>query len=398
MVSAPRGTRESHARARAPVVVGFALAAAACARSSDANAERPSARAPAARTPQPTRTTTIAHGLDGTRHVIAVSLDGLRADAFAALAAIDPTATRAFDRLRREGVSTLDARSVPEQTVTMPNHTCMLTGRPVSGEAGHGYEENVDNARTLHENRGRYVPSVFDVAHDRGLVTALFASKTKFAVFARSFDDRAGAPDPIAPDDGANKLDRVVIGQPDEATLDAAIEALTRAHAAFTFVHLAGTDAAGHLYGFDVTPGSAYLDAVRAHDRALGKLLAAIDADPALRRHTAVIVTSDHGGLGHTHGDETLRENFAIPFVVWGPGVAAGQDPYATDQTRAAPGALRRRAEAPPIHNCDLGNLALALLGLPPIPGSVFGAERPVWTRPPPIKESSSAGRTSRPD
>jgi hypothetical protein len=364
--------------ARAAITALLALGA-ACARSTEPSA----AAAPAPRRAAgPTRTPTTARGLDGTRYVVAVSLDGLRADAFTALAKVDPAATRAFDRLRREGVSTLDARSVPEQTVTMPNHTCMLTGRPVSGEAGHGYEENVDNTRTLHEHRGRYVPSVFDVAHDRGLVTALFASKAKFAVFARSFDDRAGAPDPIPPDDGANKLDRVAIGQPDEATIDAAIEALTRGRAAFTFVHLAGTDATGHMYGFDVTPGSAYLDAVRAHDRALGKLLATIDGDPALRGHTAIIVTSDHGGLGRTHGDDTLRENFAIPFVVWGPGVAAGRDPYAADASRAAPGALRRRAEAPPIHNCDLGNLALALLGLPRIPGSVFGAERPVWTRP----------------
>ena len=61
-------------------------------------------------------------------------------------------------------------------------------------------------------------------------------------------------------------------------------EKFLRGRAAFTFVHLAGTDATGHMYGFDVTPGSAYLDAVRAHDRALGKLLATIDGDLTPRR------------------------------------------------------------------------------------------------------------------
>ena len=87
---------------------------------------------------------------------------------------------------------TFNARTDYTHTVTIPNHTCMLTGRPVLQPVGqpntthHGYTSNTSPTpdATLH-NSGNpnldYVASVFDVAHDHGLSTALFASKSKRA-------------------------------------------------------------------------------------------------------------------------------------------------------------------------------------------------------------------------
>jgi hypothetical protein len=89
----------------------------------------------------------------------------------------------------REGAYTLNARTVREQTATLPNHTAMLTGRRVDDKhGGHGYSDNVDNGSTVHRAAGHYVASVFDVVHDNGDSTALYASKTKFKLYERTWN------------------------------------------------------------------------------------------------------------------------------------------------------------------------------------------------------------------
>ena len=68
----------------------------------------------------------------------------------------------------------------------------MMTGRgslDINGVGiGHNQTENHDSGGTLHDNNGSYTHSIFDVAKDGGHRTVLFANKSKFALFERTWD------------------------------------------------------------------------------------------------------------------------------------------------------------------------------------------------------------------
>jgi len=323
---------------------------------------------------------------DPVDRVVLVSVDGLRADLLEDLIAHDVSGDFAsFRRLVDEGATTFNARADYFNTTTLPNHTCMVTGRPVLRPAGqpatvhHGYTSNVDPGPddTLH-NMGNpdldYIAGVFDVAHDHGLSTALYASKSKFVIFDQSWDADSGAPDLTVPDDGPDKIDTYLeasTGSPANASnMHAALLAdLTASPADLTFVHYRDPDSAGHASGWGSTP---WIQAVRSVDGYLGDILALIDAGK-LGGRVALVVTADHGGTGTGHDDATDARIYTIPFMVWGTGVAPGTDLYALNpETRLDPGPGRPDYDAAvqPVRNGGAGNLALALLGLPAIPGS----------------------------
>ncbi len=313
-------------------------------------------------------------------HVLVVSVDGLRSDVLESEAFL--ARLPAFARLLR-GPHTLDARTDPDHTITLPNHVSMITGRPVAGPAGHHWTDNDDppgrkQGGTLHAHRGEYVASMFDVAHDAGVETSVVASKTKFWLLEQSYNWSTGAPDADEPDHGRAKIDCFVfaerakdVGRMTAARLAGAGER------SLSFIHFAAPDVAGHSFDWKLETGSAYLRAIEEVDAALGVVLATIDADPALAGRTAVVLTADHGGgvPRKTHTDPTCPLNFRIPFVAW-TGDAAALDLCDANPGRPRPGRedrVARDAPAQPIRNGDAANLALRLLGLPPVPGSRYG-------------------------
>ena len=318
---------------------------------------------------------------DSIRYVVHISVDGLRPDAVTRQPA---AALPAFARLRVESTFTQNARTDPDYRNTLPNHTAQLTGRFVAGPDGHGWTVNTDPARgvTLHSNRGSYVASVFDVVHDAGRRTAAYVSKSKFSLFDASYDAGHGAPDETDGDDGRDKVDTFVFDADTDALTRRVVANLGSNPAAYTFVHLRDPDATGHWRRWSVRTGSPYLGAVQRADDRIGRILDAVEASPRLRGRTAVVVTADHGGTGRSHTAER-RLHYTVPFYVWGPGIPSA-DLYALNaDTRADPGAdnVGADAERQPVRNGDAANLALALLGLDPVPDSVIGAERPLRVR-----------------
>jgi predicted AlkP superfamily pyrophosphatase or phosphodiesterase len=297
--------------------------------------------------------------------VLAISIDGLNPRAIQQLGR---SRTPTFHRLMREGAYTLNARTVREQTRTLPNHTAMLTGRRVDGKrGGHGYTENIDNGTTVHRAAGHYVASVFDLVHDSGGSTALFAAKIKFNLYKRTWNTHGG-PDRVGRNDGRAKIDRFTVDLNNTRLVAKLSADLRRSPREFTFVHLSIPDRVGHAHGF---MGKEYLDAVEQTDRLLGRILNLLTARKELRGHTLVLLTADHGGTGATHYAADRLTNYRIPFMAWGPGVPAGRNLYSLNPALRSPGASRTNYSGKqPIRNADLANVVTDALDLPPVPGS----------------------------
>ena len=321
------------------------------------------------------------------RHVIHISVDGLRGDLLHGLLDAPGAQYPGFSRLRAEGAVTFNARCDFDFSSTTPNHIGMVTGLPVLAPASapswqqHGYQINISVPTHILQVNGvppAYKFSVFDRVHDRGGRTMLLVSKSKLAILDRSYNEVNGAPDVEGEDNGRDKIDITFANDGDSSILAAVLVARMEADfPAYTFMHIFDPDAAGHGSGW----GSMNWQlAVKHADSLLGFILSALELRPALKRATALVVTADHGGGVPllTHVDPVHRENYTIPLIMWGPGVPAGSDAYALFANRRDPGVGRPFPDAldPPLRNTDTGNIAMALLGLPPVQESYF---RPDW-------------------
>lgn len=324
-------------------------------------------------------TASLSTGVLAVEHVIHISVDGF--NPFWMQQVIDAGDAPTFKRLQDEGAWTANARTDFTHTITLPNHTCMLTGRPVLQPAGmpegifHGWIINDTPPRgaTLHNTgnpAAKYIASTFDVVHDAGLSTALYASKDKFIIYDQSYCENTGA----RHQRGRDKID-VYFFHDDGPPLYSAemnrrfLTDMAARHFNYAFVHYRDTDSAGHSFGW----GSAeYLQAIRTVDRYLADVLKLVETDPQLKGRTTVIVTTDHAGCGTDHSDAKLPVNYRIPTFVWGAGVEHGDLYEMNADTRQNPGDSQPEYIAPgqPIRNGDTGNLALKLLGLGPVPGS----------------------------
>ena len=230
------------------------------------------------------------------RHVVVVSIDGLRPDAIGTYGATT------LQRLMREGSYTLSARTI-DPSKTLPSHTSMLTGQPPEK---HGVLWN--NVATA-DTDSIDVPNIFGLARSHGYRTAAFFSKAKFQPLQVAGTlDYTQAPGGLF---GRWSSQRTVS---DVATY------LADSRPNVLFVHLTDPDAAGHRSGW-MTP--AYGRAVLSADRAVGQLITL--ADKAFGTgNFSLIVTADHGGHDSNHGSEDPRD-VTIPWIAWGRGVKPGE-------------------------------------------------------------------------
>jgi predicted AlkP superfamily pyrophosphatase or phosphodiesterase len=233
------------------------------------------------------------------RRVVILSEDGLRPDVLSA------ELTPRHMALMQEGATARLAETIP-QSDTLPSHASMLSG---VGAAAHGLWWN-----SYKSDRGFiHVPTIFSVAHEAGLSTAMIVGKPKLRHIA--------LPGTVDHFERPSYLCGGVAKR--------AAAFFTKKAPDLMFVHFSDPDESGHAHGW---MSSEYLKAVEHSDRCLATLLAAIDASPNAST-TLVIVTADHGGHGRHHSSGHKLVDREIPWIVRGPGVARGSTLDGTIQT-----------------------------------------------------------------
>jgi len=287
--------------------------------------------------------------------VIAISVDGM---SVAAVRKLGRKKLPNLYRFMRAGASTMNARTAREMTVTLPNHTGMVTGRRIeAATGGHGvtWNDNRLTPNTVQAAAGHDVASVFSAVDAAGGSTALFAAKTKFTLWQRSWPDA---------------IDRTTIDEDNAELVDALVADLDQDRD-FRFLHLSPPDVAGHSHGW---MSKRYLRAVRKADTLVGRVVAAVNSDPARKAGTTILLTSDHGGHGPNHDNPRLLDDYRIVFMARGSAVDRGVDLYAINPAYKDPGTRRTTygKRRPPVRNAMIANVALDLLDLPAVEGSEF--------------------------
>lgn len=306
------------------------------------------------------------------RYVVGIDLEGLTVGKLT-----DPSI--ALPHLRQlidGGSSTLNARTAAENVGSLPNAVGMLTSRPVSLMiGGTGVRDTTKTPPSVTQTHGSYVSSIFDVVHDAGFTTGLWTSNPQLGqIVAKTWAGGHGAADTVGKNNGRTKVTVARTTQLDRAAMNGMISDLRNTPKAFEFLDMT---AANRVALADGSDSPQYDAALVALDGYVGTLLRAINGSPTLRDHTAIVLTSNHGGVPRAALRVNNRRAYRVPFIVWGPGIGAGTHIYGLDPKLKDPGSSNPRYQVPqPVRNLDLGNVAGSLLGLPAITGSKIDRDR----------------------
>lgn len=102
-----------------------------------------------------------------------------------------------------------------------------------------------------------------------------------------------------------------------EKYTEAAVSDIKSQKPAFYTFYIGNVDHTGHAYGWE---SKEYDECLKHADNAIAMIVNALK-DAGIYDDTIIIVTSDHGGKGHGHGNLTLEE-LETPFVICGKNIS----------------------------------------------------------------------------
>lgn len=178
-------------------------------------------------------------------------------------------------------------------SITLTAHTSMLTG--VCPEKHHVLWNDWEPEHGMIKT-----PTIFALAHEKHMSTAMFVGKPKFIHM-------------LVPGTVSH------FSLPDYHCKEVAAEAATyikESKPNLCFIHFADSDGAGHAYGWGSPEQKQSLE---DEDAALKTVMNAI-SDAGIEKSSVVICTADHGGHARTHGSKS-PEDMTIPWIIYGDGV-----------------------------------------------------------------------------
>ncbi|MFT4803531.1 MAG: hypothetical protein ACI83B_003112 [Sediminicola sp.] len=227
------------------------------------------------------------------KHVVVMGFDGLSPDG------LENAKTPNFDKLIREGASTMHARSVlPTSSSTNWASMIMGAGPEQHGITSNSWEKNNFVLPPVVQSEDFLFPTIFNLL-DAKIENAEIGAIYHWDGFGRLFEKKA--------------VDYNISPKTADETAQLASEYLKSKQPSFTFIHFDHVDHAGHEYGHGTTE---YYKSVEKADIVLAEVMEAITSS-GMANETLVIISADHGGIGKGHGGESLQE-IEIPFILWG--------------------------------------------------------------------------------
>ncbi|MDB5227720.1 MAG: type phosphodiesterase/nucleotide pyrophosphatase [Bacteroidota bacterium] len=224
--------------------------------------------------------------------VLLIGIDGCRTDAFRA------ANTPHFDSLAASGIRCWYVDRGP-YTVSVPGWSTILHG---VFPAKHGLIKN-----SFEGNHYAQYPDVFTIAkkvHPDWQLFSLtnwdgFMKVTSNDTYCESFSN-------------------------DAAVAAKAVEVLNKDNPDILLLHFDETDAAGHSSGFSPT-NREYIKTIENIDEYAGSIFTAIQhREQVAAEKWLIIVCTDHGGEGTSHGDQDdIPQTRFVFFIVNGPGIPA---------------------------------------------------------------------------
>lgn len=268
--------------------------------------------------------------LEKKRCVLVIGIDGLRSDA------LRVASTPQLDSISASGGVTYNAfaggiRNTPTEQITSsgPGWASMLTGVWTDK---HRVRDN-----SFGGNRLRQYPHFFKFIKE-ARPTAVVASFINWEEIGTKIVDPVGEYFDYRFPDGATlpatyvERDRLVLQKVEEYLSDQSPDAM--------FVYFGNVDIAGHSTGFSPS-NLAYLSAIETVDEQVGKVLEAVRSRPDYSdEEWMIIVSTDHGGLGTTHGGQSNSER-KIFLMASGAGIQPRVYPTGPGHTAVPPTAMR---------------------------------------------------------
>lgn len=237
--------------------------------------------------------------VEGVKHVIVIGVDGMSPDG------VQKANTPVMDNMMKTGAYTLTARGVLP-TSSSTNWASMVSGAGPEkhGVTSNGWERNDFNFPAVSTGMEDIFPTIFGVTRKQ-FPDMEIGAIYNWGGFGRLIERSA--------------LSYDVTNQDVGETVKTAIAYIKDKKPGFLFVHMDHVDHAGHHDGHRTEK---YYEAVALADQYIGEIVQAAK-DAGIFDETVFIVSADHGGVGYSHGGETLDE-LEIPFMISGKGVKPG--------------------------------------------------------------------------
>jgi predicted AlkP superfamily pyrophosphatase or phosphodiesterase len=224
-----------------------------------------------------------------TQHVFIISFDGGKP------AVMQQSEMPTLKAMLAEGAGTWKAQTV-FPSITLIAHTSMLTGVSPS-------KHKIDWNDWIPAKGLVTVPTVFTLAKQKGLTTAMFVGKEKFK--------HLNVPGTLDAFEIPSYSARIVA--------EAAGIYILAKKPNLCFIHFADSDGAGHKYGWG-TPEQK--QSFADEDAALLTVKEAIQK-AGIASTSVILLSADHGGHDKTHGSRS-PEDMTIPWIAWGATVKRG--------------------------------------------------------------------------